>query len=123
MRQSPKFLQNSISELKAHLEDKSAPFGVDLLIPQVGGSARKTNVSSAKRTRFRRRSKLVQKDYTGGQLPELIDVVINGGASLFVCAVGVPPRWAVDKLHAAGIPVMKYVHSSLTSHLLISLAA
>lgn len=49
-------------------------------------------------------------------MPELIDVVINGGASLFVCAVGIPPRWAVDKLHAAGIPVMKYVHSSLTSH-------
>ncbi|KJA18597.1 hypothetical protein HYPSUDRAFT_45142 [Hypholoma sublateritium FD-334 SS-4] len=92
VRQSPKFLQNSIAELKAHLEDKNAPFGVDLLIPQVGGSARKTN-----------------KDYTGGQLPELIDVVINGGASLFVCAVGVPPRWAVDKLHAAGIPVMNMV--------------
>lgn len=51
-----------------------------------------------------------QKDYTGGQLPELIDVVIEGGASLFVCAVGVPPKWAVDKLHAAGIPVMKCVH-------------
>jgi hypothetical protein len=27
------------------LEDKDAPFGVDLLIPQLGGSARKTNVS------------------------------------------------------------------------------
>lgn len=48
-----------------------------------------------------------QKDYTGGQLPELIDVVIKSKASLFVCAVGVPPKWAVDKLHAAGIPVMK----------------
>lgn len=47
VRQSPKFLQNSIAELKAHLEDKSAPFGVDLLIPQVGGSARKTNVNPA----------------------------------------------------------------------------
>jgi hypothetical protein len=57
VRQSPKFLKGSIDELKSHLEDKNAPFGVDLLIPQVGGSARKTN-----------------KDYTGGQLPELIDV-------------------------------------------------
>ncbi|KAF9472776.1 NPD-domain-containing protein [Pholiota conissans] len=92
VRQSPKFLQGSINELKAHLEDKNAPFGVDLLIPQVGGNARKTN-----------------KDYTGGQLPELIDAVIKGGASLFVCAVGVPPVWAVDKLHAAGIPVMNMV--------------
>lgn len=44
--QSPKFLQGSIDELKTYLEDKNAPFGVDLLLPQVGGSARKTNVSS-----------------------------------------------------------------------------
>ena len=48
-------------------------------------------------------------DYTGGQLPELIDVIIRSKAALFVCAIGVPPKWAVDKLHAAGIPVMKYV--------------
>lgn len=44
VRQSPKFLQGSINELKSHLEDKNAPFGVDLLLPQIGGSARKTNV-------------------------------------------------------------------------------
>lgn len=50
-----------------------------------------------------------QRDYTDGQLPELIDVIIKGKASLFVCAIGVPPKWAVDKLHAAGIPVMKCV--------------
>ncbi|KAF4615493.1 hypothetical protein D9613_002901 [Agrocybe pediades] len=92
VRQSPKFLEGSINELKSHLEDKNAPFGVDLLIPQIGGNARKTN-----------------KDYTSGQLPELIDVIIKGKASLFVCAVGVPPKWAVDKLHAAGIPVMNMV--------------
>ncbi|TEB35986.1 2-nitropropane dioxygenase [Coprinellus micaceus] len=92
LRQSPKFLRDNIEELKSHLEDKNSPFGVDLLIPQVGGNARKTN-----------------KDYTGGHLPELIDVIIQGGASLFVCAVGVPPKWAVEKLHAAGIPVMNMV--------------
>ncbi|KAF9458634.1 2-nitropropane dioxygenase [Collybia nuda] len=92
VRQSPKFLQGSIEELKSHLEDKNAPFGVDLLIPQVGGNARKTN-----------------RDYTDGQLPELIDVIIKGKASLFVCAVGVPPKWAVDKLHGAGIPVMNMI--------------
>ncbi|KAJ6488630.1 2-nitropropane dioxygenase [Mycena vitilis] len=92
VRQSPKFLKGSIDELKSHLEDKNGPFGVDLLIPQVGGNARKTN-----------------KDYTGGQLPALIDVIIEGKASLFVCAVGVPPKWAVDKLHAAGIAVMNMV--------------
>ncbi|GAW05815.1 2-nitropropane dioxygenase [Lentinula edodes] len=92
VRQSPKFMRGSIEELKSHLEDKNAPFGVDLLLPQVGGNARKTN-----------------KDYTDGQLPELIDVIIEGGAKLFVCAVGVPPRWVVDKFHAAGIPVMNMI--------------
>ena len=47
-------------------------------------------------------------DYTKGQLSELIDVIIRSKATLFVCAVGVPPRDVVDKLHAAGIAVMKY---------------
>ncbi|CAK5279374.1 unnamed protein product [Mycena citricolor] len=42
-------------------------------------------------------------------VPELIDVIIEGKASLFVCAVGVPPKWAVDKLHAAGIVVMNMI--------------
>lgn len=50
---------------------------------------------------------LSQKDYTDGQLPELIDIIIKSKAALFVCAVGVPPKWAVDKLHDAGILVMK----------------
>ncbi|KAL8279822.1 hypothetical protein RQP46_007672 [Phenoliferia psychrophenolica] len=89
---TPKFLRSQIAELKESLTDKKAPFGVDLLLPQVGGSARKTN-----------------KDYTGGQLPELIDIIIAEGAALFVCAVGVPPVWAVEKLHKAGIPVMNMV--------------
>ena len=42
-------------------------------------------------------------DYTHGQLPELIDIIIDSGASLFVSAVGIPPVWAIDKLHDAGI--------------------
>ncbi|KAH8829379.1 2-nitropropane dioxygenase [Flagelloscypha sp. PMI_526] len=90
--QTPKFLQGSIDELKEHLEDKSAPFGVDLLLPQVGGNARKTN-----------------KDYTKGQLPELIDIIIKSKAALFVSAVGVPPKWVVDKMHEAGILVMNMI--------------
>ena len=45
LRQSPKMLQQTIDELKSFLENKNAPFGVDLLLPQIGGSARKTNVS------------------------------------------------------------------------------
>lgn len=39
---TPKQLRDQIDELKAALVDKKAPFGVDLLLPQVGGSARKT---------------------------------------------------------------------------------
>jgi NAD(P)H-dependent flavin oxidoreductase YrpB (nitropropane dioxygenase family) len=45
-RYSPKMLKEMIEEMKAELVDKNAPFGVDLLLPQVGGSARKTNVST-----------------------------------------------------------------------------
>jgi NAD(P)H-dependent flavin oxidoreductase YrpB (nitropropane dioxygenase family) len=45
IRQSPRMLQDSIDQIKIHLEDKNAPFGVDLLIPQIGGNARKTNVN------------------------------------------------------------------------------
>lgn len=39
---TPTYLREQIAELKSHLADKNAPFGVDLLLPQVGGSARKT---------------------------------------------------------------------------------
>lgn len=46
IRMSPKMLQGNIDELKSQLEDKNAPFGVDLALPQVGGNARKTNVRS-----------------------------------------------------------------------------
>jgi hypothetical protein len=44
-----------------------------------------------------------QYDYTGGHLPELIDIVVESGAKLFLSAVGIPPKWAIDKLHAAGV--------------------
>lgn len=101
---TPKMLKLKIDELKEELNDKNAPFGVDLLLPAVGGNARKTN-----------------KDYTGGELPELIDIIIKEGASLFVSAVGVPPKFAVDKLHAAGIPVMNMIGSPV--HVQKALAA
>jgi len=89
---TPKMLRTQIKYLKDDLKDKNAPFGVDLLIPQVGGNARKTNY-----------------DYTHGALDELIDVIIDEKAALFVCAVGVPPVEVVEKLHKAGIPVMNMV--------------
>jgi NAD(P)H-dependent flavin oxidoreductase YrpB (nitropropane dioxygenase family) len=39
---TPDMLREQIAELKGFLKDKNAPFGVDLLLPQVGGNARKT---------------------------------------------------------------------------------
>eukprot|EP00931_Biecheleriopsis_adriatica_P056009 TRINITY_DN331_c0_g1_i1.p1 TRINITY_DN331_c0_g1~~TRINITY_DN331_c0_g1_i1.p1 ORF type:complete len:368 (-),score=84.74 TRINITY_DN331_c0_g1_i1:289-1392(-) len=89
---TPKMFRSKIKELKEGLKDPNAPFGVDLLLPQVGEGARATNY-----------------DYTKGDLPELIDITIEMGAKLFVSAVGVPPKFAVDKLHAAGIPVMNMI--------------
>merc|ERR1712137_691634 len=89
---TPDALRKTIAMLKEHLVDKNAPFGVDLLLPQVGEGARNAN-----------------KDYTGGTLPELIDIIIAEKAALFICAVGVPPQWAVEKLHAAKIPVMNMI--------------
>ncbi|KAH9995491.1 2-nitropropane dioxygenase [Russula vinacea] len=71
---TPNVLRQQIKALKKDLKDPNAPFGVDLLLPQVGGSARKTN-----------------HDYTRGQLPDLIDVIIEEKTRLFVSAVGVPP--------------------------------
>ncbi|KAF3360093.1 hypothetical protein VdG1_01783 [Verticillium dahliae VDG1] len=44
---TPEMLKDQIAELKEHLTDKNAPFGVDLLLPQVGGSARKTKLHAA----------------------------------------------------------------------------
>jgi NAD(P)H-dependent flavin oxidoreductase YrpB (nitropropane dioxygenase family) len=43
-----------------------------------------------------------------GKLAELIEVIIEEKTSLFVCAVGVPPKSAVDRLHEARIPVRKF---------------
>ncbi|KAE8374110.1 Nitronate monooxygenase-domain-containing protein [Aspergillus bertholletiae] len=89
---TPDELRTTIREVKIRLKDSSLPFGVSLLLPQVGGSARKTN-----------------RDYTGGKLDELIDIVACSGARLFVSAVGVAPTDVVDKLHAHGIFYMNLV--------------
>ncbi|KAB8233303.1 hypothetical protein ETB97_004669 [Aspergillus alliaceus] len=89
---TPEMLREQIAELKSYLIDKNAPFGVDLLLPQVGGNARKTNY-----------------DYTKGKLNELIDIIIECKTSLFVSAVGVPPKAVVDKLHGAGILCMNMI--------------
>ncbi|CAI7676980.1 unnamed protein product [Penicillium pancosmium] len=89
---TPEQLAEMLTELKSLLKDPSLPFGVDLALPQVGGSARATN-----------------HDYTHGQLDQLIDVTISHGAKLFVSAVGVPPAHVIKRLHDAGILVMNMV--------------
>ncbi len=81
-----------IHELKALLAAPDLPFGVDLALPAVGGSARKTN-----------------HDYTKGSLSELVDVVVEEGAMLFVSAVGVPSREVIGRLHGGGVVVMNMV--------------
>ncbi|KAH9897495.1 2-nitropropane dioxygenase [Xylariomycetidae sp. FL2044] len=85
-------LRGMISDLKSQLREPSLPFGVDLLLPQVGGTARRTNV-----------------DYTRGALDELVETIIAGGARVFVSAVGVAPKRVVDRLHAAGVLYMNMV--------------
>jgi ABC-type hemin transport system substrate-binding protein len=47
-------------------------------------------------------------------------VIIDEKASLFVSAVGVPPKEVVDRLHKAGIPVMNVRSSTFFFPLLIS---
>lgn len=89
---TPTQMREIIHELKANLAQPDLPFGVDLALPQVGGSARKTN-----------------HDYTHGQLDELISVVIEEKARLFVSAVGVPPAHVIKRLHEAGILIMNMV--------------
>jgi len=89
---TPRILKLTIKHLKKSLDDPNAPFGVDLLLPKVGEGARKTNY-----------------DYTKGKLDALIDIIIDSGAKLFVCAIGVPPKRVVEKLHSANILVMNMV--------------
>eukprot|EP00747_Dinoflagellata_sp_TGD_P220419 gnl/TRDRNA2_/TRDRNA2_92414_c0_seq1.p1 gnl/TRDRNA2_/TRDRNA2_92414_c0~~gnl/TRDRNA2_/TRDRNA2_92414_c0_seq1.p1 ORF type:complete len:398 (-),score=68.38 gnl/TRDRNA2_/TRDRNA2_92414_c0_seq1:83-1225(-) len=91
---SPEGLRAEVCKVKGMLKPGNSiagtvPFGVDLLLPQVGGKARKTN-----------------KDYTGGKLDAFVDVLMEENVPLFVCAVGTPPAWVVDKLHSKGILVM-----------------
>jgi hypothetical protein len=64
---TPKILRSQIRAIKDSLDDKNAPWGVDLLIPQIGGNARKTNY-----------------DYTAGKLGDLINVIIEENAKLLV---------------------------------------
>lgn len=100
---TPDMLREQIAELKGYLKDKNAPFGVDLLLPQVGGSARKTKYVSRSSVHFTVLTIGLSYDYTKGKLDDLVTIIIDEGARLFVSAVGVPPKHVVERLHGAGI--------------------
>ncbi|KAL8702690.1 MAG: hypothetical protein Q9201_004151 [Fulgogasparrea decipioides] len=89
---TPQQLRSMIHDLKASLPSPELPFGVDLALPSLAPTARKTN-----------------HDYTKGKLEELVDVIIDEKARLFVSAVGVPPRSVVERLHKGGVVVMNMV--------------
>ena len=40
---------------------------------------------------------------------ELIDVIIEAKTRVFVCAIGIPPKSAVDRLHSAGVLYMNMI--------------
>ena len=60
---TPKMLRMKIHELVALLDDKRAPFGVDLLLPKVGGSARKTNIDCRCEDGRAQRLAIPRRDY------------------------------------------------------------
>ncbi|KAJ6002504.1 hypothetical protein N7451_005051 [Penicillium sp. IBT 35674x] len=84
---TPDMLREQVAELKSYLNDKNAPFGVDLLLPQVGGSARKTKASSTSSSISSSRAVL-----SSSCLPLVF-----------------PPKTAVDKLHGAGVLCMNMI--------------
>merc|ERR550532_2181169 len=84
-------LRTTIRKLKSYLRSPDLPFGVDLAIVKVGGK-RKTNY-----------------DYTKGKLDQLVEVMIEEGCKMFVCAVGVPEKRTIDRLHEGGIICMNMV--------------
>lgn len=59
---------------------------------------------------------MTQYDYTHGTLGELLDIIIDSGAKLFVSAVGVPPAWAIEKLHKANVLVMNMIGHPKHAH-------
>ena len=88
---SPKNLRKQLKELKERLNDENQ--AQDLLIPKVGGNARKTNY-----------------DYTKGKLDEMIEIICESGCRLFVSAYA-PTVRDMDRLHRSGVFVMSMIGS------------
>ncbi|KAJ6262562.1 hypothetical protein Dda_3373 [Drechslerella dactyloides] len=87
--QTPEKVRTQIREMKSFLKNPNrATFGIDILLPKVGGNARRTNY-----------------DYTEGTAEQIIDVVIEEGGTMFISALGVPEPHLVDRLHRGGVLV------------------
>ena len=85
-------LQEMIDDLKEGLLEENAPFGVDLLLPKIGGGARATNY-----------------DYTKGELPApRRHHQLGRGSS---CARRQAADVTVERLHKAGIVVQNMIGS------------
>ena len=64
------------------------------------------------------------------ELDDVVDLIIAGGASVFVAAVGVPSRAVVDRLHVGGVLVsvaspnvaraLSFLHSLSHTHRLLT---
>ena len=80
---TPRILRLQIKHLKDKLVDPRLPFGVDLLLPKSQSFMGKS----------------IGKDSWTQHLNELCDVMIDTECKLLVVAIGVPPRFMVDKLH------------------------
>lgn len=92
---SPEGLRRTIRQCQSLL-DPGRPMGVDLLLPKVGAGAKKTNKSYSADTL--------------GQIVAVMEEELRGG-DLFVCAVGLPPTFVVERMHARGIIVMNMIGS------------
>jgi NAD(P)H-dependent flavin oxidoreductase YrpB (nitropropane dioxygenase family) len=125
---SPEQLDIDLKWIREQVKDR--PFGVDLLIPRkyagseeggVDGDALRSMIPDEHRQWL---EQLLER-YDVPGLPEpvagergmarmrvdpkgmapLIDVAFDNRASFFASALGSPPRWLVDRCHAAGVPV------------------
>ena len=66
-------------------------------------------IDRLQRDLFKTQEDLRRSESTIDAQLEIEAKMIEEKASLFICAIGIPPRHIVEKLHKAGIPVMNMV--------------
>jgi hypothetical protein len=84
-------LKSKLDDLRSELRTADTPFGVDLALPPVGGTARKTNKDYAVSLKVLKGAlRLDTVLLKEGKLDQLIDIIIEAKPVLFVCALGGP---------------------------------